>query len=310
MAELDKPEFKFPDEIENETPTTDAEDDKLLIEVEDDTPPQDKGRESFSEADKKELYDDELEDYSEKVRRKLKQMKKLAHDERREKEQALREQQEAIAVAQRILQENNRLKTSLHDREKDVLNSIQRAVDLELAEAKRGYKEAYESGESERLLEAQQRLTEASMKADKVKNYRPAPPEPQYEMPRPQAPAVQPDPIALEWKKNNDWFGEDDEMTSLALGLHERLKKEGVVISSPEYYRRIDETMKKRFPERFESDTEIEEAKPQKISSVVAPATRSTGTKKIRLKTSQLAIAKKLGLTAEQYATEVLKLEA
>ena len=309
MAEMDKPGFTFPDEKENDTS---AEDEKLLLEIEDDTPEEDRGRVSFPEEVKKELYEDELEDYSDKVRKKLVKMRKLAHDERREKEQALREQQEAITVAQRIMQENNRLKSSLHEREKDVLQSIQRAVDLELSEAKRHYKEAYESGETDRMIEAQQQLTEASMKADKVKNYRPAPPEPEYDIPQPrvQQQQVQPDPIAMEWKKNNEWFGDDDEMTSLALGLHERLKKEGVVISSPEYYRRIDETMRKRFPERFESDEEEKESRPAKLSTVVAPATRSTASKEIRLKTTQLAIAKKLGLTPEQYAQEVLKLES
>ena len=309
MAELDKPDFKFPDEVENDT---DKEADEFELEIEDDTPEKDRNRSPLPEDVKKELYEDELEDYSEKVKKKLTKMRKLAHDERREKEQAVREQQEAIAVAQRIIAENNRLKTSLHDREKDVLQSIQRSVDLELSEAKRQYKEAYESGESDRMIEAQERLTEASMKLDKVKNYRPAPPEPQYEIPqqRVQQPQIQPDPIAMEWKKNNDWFGEDDEMTSLALGLHERLKKEGVVISSPEYYRRIDETMRKRYPERFEGDEEERESRPAKPSTVVAPATRSTASKKIRLKTTQLAIAKKLGLTPEQYAHEVLKLES
>jgi hypothetical protein len=141
------------------------------------------------------------------------------------------------------------------------------------------------------------------MKVDKVKNFKPAPVE-TYTPPQPQAPRIQVDPTAQRWQQNNQWFGKDDEMTSLALGLHEKLKKEGVAISSPEYYRRIDETIRKRFPEKFESDND------ETPSAVVAPATRSTGSKKVRLKISELNIAKKLGLTPEQYVREMLKLES
>jgi hypothetical protein len=117
----------------------------------------------------------------------------------------------------------------------------------------------------------------------------------------------------VNWQQRNTWFGDDEEMTSLALGLHEKLKKEGVAVSSPEYYRRIDETMRKRFPEQFETDSneqKNEETRSTRPSTVVAPATRSTSSKKIRLTTSQLSIAKKLGLTNEQYAQAVLKMES
>jgi hypothetical protein len=305
MAELDKPEFKFPDEMEEEH-------EEISIEIRDDTPPEDQGKEPLPDDIKEDLYNDDLEDYSAKVKKKLVQMKKLAHDERREKERALREQQEAVTVAQRILQENNRLKSSLQEREKDVLASIQRAVDLELSEAKRKYKEAYDSGESDRVIEAQEAMTQAAMKADKVKNYRPAPPEPEYEIPQPRTPQVQQDPIAVKWRENNSWFGnpDEEEMTSLALGLHSKLEKEGVVISSPEYYRRIDETMRKRFPEKFESDTSNQRASNPTRSVVVAPATRSTAPKKVTLSPTQIALSKKWGITPEQYAREVLKLEA
>jgi hypothetical protein len=312
MAELDQPDFKFPDEAEAAENSNDAE---ILLEIEDDTPVEDQGKDPLPEQVREELYKDELEDYSTKVKRKLLQMKKLAHDERREKEQAFREQQEAIALAQKVLQENNRLKSNLHERERDVLASIQHAIDLELGEAKRAYREAYESGETDRIIEAQERMTAAAFKAEKVRNYTPTPPEPEYKIPeRPAAQSVPVDQKAASWKEKNAWFGDpnEEEMTSLALGMHEKLKKEGVVISSPEYYRRIDETMRKRFPEKFESDTEFEEreVRSTRTSSVVAPATRSTAPKKVRLSTTQVALAKKLGITPERYAQEVLKLES
>lgn len=293
-------EFKFPDEIE----AAPADEEKLLIEIEDDTPPEDRNKEPIPEEVRQEIYADELEDYSTKVKKKLLQLKKLAHDERREKEAAAREQQEAIAFAQRVLEENRRLKSSLSESEKNVLTTVQQTVDLELANAKRAYREAYESADPDKILAAQEALMEAGMRADKVKNFRPPEPEPEVTY-TPPAPRIQVDQSAKQWQERNTWFGQDDEMTSLALGLHEKLKKEGVAISSPEYYRRIDETMKKRFPEKFESD------KPEAAPSVVvAPATRSTSSKRVRLKASELNIAKKLGISPEQYAKEMLKLEA
>jgi len=325
MAEMEKTEFKFPDEVENEEKQSSAEaksEEKeskidLEIEIEDDRPPKDRDVEPLPKEIKEELYEDELEDYSAKVKKKILQMKKLAHDERREKDEAIREQQAALALAQRVLDENKRLKSLANEHEKSVLASITKAVEMELNEAKRAYKEAYEAGDTDKIIEAQQKLTEVSLKNDKVKNYRPTPlqnDEPELQI-KQQVSQPRPDPSAVAWQSNNKWFGDDEEMTSLALGLHEKLKKEGVAVSSQEYYRRIDETMRKRFPERFETDTEEidkEESAPptRKPSTVVAPATRSTSPKKIRLTNSQLSIAKKLGLSPEQYAQAVLKMES
>jgi uncharacterized protein (UPF0335 family) len=311
--------YKFPDEIQESekevSPEQDEADEKLVIEIEDDTPEQDRNKESLPEKVKQELYEDELEDYSTKVRKKLIQMKKLAHDERREKEAAMREQQEALSFAQKMLEENKRLKSNLNNSEKNVLATVTQAVQMELDAAKKAYREAYDSGDTDRVLEAQDRLTDAKMKADKVRNFRPQPLQEQETVVQtaPQAqPQYRPDPTAQQWQQNNPWFGEDEEMTSLALGLHEKLKREGVAVSSQEYYRRIDQTIRKRFPERFEAEQEPEERseKRTKPSSVVAPATRTTSSKRIKLNTSQQNIAKKLGLTHEQYALEVSKMEA
>jgi len=306
-------EYKFPDEIDD---GNDKEQDEVLdqieLEIEDDTPEQDRNKAPLPKEVKEELYADELEDYSTKVKKKLIQMKKLAHDERREKEAALREQQEAINLAQRVIEENKRLKSTLTDSEKNVLSSVQRAVNLELEAAKRAYREAYDSGDTDKVMEAQEKLTEAALKVDKVKNFRPAPLQTEdFEVqtqPRP-TPRVEVDTKAVAWQKQNSWFGEDKLMTGMALALHEQLKEEGVALSSQEYYRRIDDTMRKRFPEKFESDKH-EETRSTKPSTVVAPASRSTSSKRVRLTTSQMNIAKKLNLTPEQYAQAVLKLEA
>ena len=302
-------EYKFPDELEKEKNQID---DDLELEIEDDTPEQDRNKEPLPEDVKTELYNDELEDYSTKVKKKLIQMKKLAHDERREKEAAVREQHEAINLAQKVIEENKRLKSTLNNSEKNVLSSIQRAVELELEAAKRAYREAYDSGDTDKVMEAQERLTDASLKRDKVKNFRPSPLQTEeYEVqtaPRP-VERVPVDNKAVAWQQQNSWFGEDRLMTGMALALHEQLKEEGIALSSQEYYRRIDETMRKRFPERFEDD-KPEETRGTRLSSVVAPASRSTSSKRVRLNTSQLNIAKKLNLTPEQYAREMLKLEA
>jgi uncharacterized protein (UPF0335 family) len=302
-------EYKFPDELEKEKNQID---DDLELEIEDDTPEQDRNKEPLPEDVKTELYNDELEDYSTKVKKKLIQMKKLAHDERREKEAAVREQHEAINLAQKVIEENKRLKSTLNNSEKNVLSSIQRAVELELDAAKKLYREAYDSGDTDKVMEAQERLTDATLKRDKVKNFRPPPLQTQeYEVqtaPRP-AERIPVDTRAIAWQEENTWFGEDRLMTGMALALHEQLKEEGVTLSSQEYYRRINETMRKRFPEKFEDD-KPEETRGTRLSSVVAPASRSTSSKRVRLNTSQLSIAKKLNLTPEQYAREMLKLEA
>jgi uncharacterized protein (UPF0335 family) len=306
-------EYKFPDEIDDKD---DKEQDEVLeqieLEIEDDTPEQDRNKQPLPKDVKEDLYNDELEDYSTKVKKKLIQMKRLAHDERREKEAALREQQEAINLAQRVIEENKRLKSTLTDSEKNVLSSVQRAVNLELEAAKKAYREAYDSGDTDKVMEAQERLTEASLKVDKVKNFRPAPLQTEdFEVqtqPKP-SPRVEVDSKAVAWQKQNSWFGEDKLMTGMALALHEQLKEEGVALSSQEYYRRIDDTMRKRFPEKFESD-KPEETRSTKPSTVVASASRSTSSKRVRLTQSQMNIAKKLNLTPEQYAHAVLKLEA
>jgi hypothetical protein len=210
------------------------------------------------------------------------------------------------------MEENKRLKNHLNENEKSILQTVTKTVQMEMEQAKREYREAHESGDTEKMLEAQQKLTEVSMKQEKVKNFKPAPL--QVENPvvqtRQEAATPRSDPSAVAWQQENSWFGQDKLMTGMALALHEQLKEEGVVLSSQEYYRRIDNTMRQRFPEKFETDTEPNESPRTRPSTNVAPATRSTSPKKIRLTQSQMAISKKLGLTPEQYAQAVLKMES
>jgi hypothetical protein len=300
-------EFKFPDEEKDE-----KLDDEIIVEVEDDTPEQDKNKASLPEKIKEDLYNDELEDYSTKVKKKLLQMKKLAHDERREKEAAVREQNQAVEFARRLMDENKKLKSNLSSSENNVLASVTRAVQMEMDAAKKAYREAYDSGDTDKVMEAQERLTDATLKIDKVKNFKPNPVQDEeyvVQTPQPVVQKATSDPSAVAWQQDNQWFGEDEEMTSLALGLHEKLRREGVKVSSQEYYSRIDKTIRQRFPEKFES-AEEQNDRPSRISSVVAPATRTTSAKRVKLTPGELSLAKKFKLTPEQYAAEKIKLGA
>jgi hypothetical protein len=256
--------FKFPDEQDDVKVTTedDQTDEQIIVDVEDNTPAEDRNKPPMEEKVKEDLYNDELEDYSTKVKKKLIQMKRLAHEERRDKENALREQQEAINFAQKMMEENKRLKSNLNNSEKNVLATVQKAVAMEMDAAKRAYREAYDSGDTDKVMDAQEKLTQATLKAEKVKNFRPPAlqeEETPVQIESQPAPQFRPDPSAQAWQQENTWFGEDEEMTSLALGLHEKLKREGVQVSSQEYYRKIDATIRKRFPEKFEDEAEQNE---------------------------------------------------
>ena len=311
--------YEFPDEIEISKPGAEMSEGEIEIEVENDTPPEDRNRKPVDPETIQALEDDNLEEYQEKAQKKLKDLKKVWHQERREKEAALREQQEAVRLAQRMLEENKNLKQRLSNGENVYVDAVKQATEQELDSAKAEFKSAYESGDSDRLLAAQERITNAKLKADKVDNYQPQFQKALQEQENPVQLTNQqvnvPDKKALKWQKNNDWFGQDEEMTSLALGLHEKLVRSGVPAGSNEYYENIDKTMRKRFPENFDGEEEVSVEEPEKVqrqkaSTVVAPATRSTSPKKIRMSKTQVLLAKKLGLTPEQYARELTKLEA
>jgi hypothetical protein len=291
---------------------------EIDIEIEDDTPPEDRGREPLPKDVVDELEKDELTDYSTRVKERMAQLKKVWHDERRVKEAAEREKEEAIRFAQQIAHENKRLKSTLSTGEVEYVNAIKAAVSQQLEMAKRDYRTAYDSGETENIIEAQQRMNDAQLRLSQVQNYTPqynnARQEQENEVyiPQSQPQVVKPDQKALKWQKNNDWFGSDEEMTSLALGLHEKLVRSGIDPTSDEYYRRIDSTMQKRFPEYYGDESLNEDTPAQrttKPSSVVAPATRSTAPKKVRITSTAANIAKKLGISPEAYALETLKLE-
>jgi hypothetical protein len=290
---------------------------ELEIEEEDDTPPEDRNKDPLPEKLVKELEEDNLEDYSDRVKQRMAQLKKVYHDERRAKEEASREKEEAIAYAQKVYEQNRKLQTTLSSGEEDYLKTLIGSAEKELTLAKRDYREAYDSGDTDKIVDAQAAMNSAQYKLSQASNLKP-----QYKASQTPENSVQssqqvnrpivpkPDAKAQAWQAKNQWFGQDEEMTSLALGVHERLVRSGISPASEEYYLRIDETMQKRFPENFEgSSLEPEKPSQRKPSNVVAPASRSTAPRKVRLSKTQVAFAKKLKLTPEQYAREMIKLE-
>jgi len=307
-------EYKFPDE---------ADKDSVEIEIVDDTPEQDRGKTPSDPKFVEELDKDELDEYSAAAKQKIAGFKKVYHDERRAKEAADREREEAITVAKRLLEENKTLKSRVNNTESFAISSIKTNAHAALEKAKRDYREAYESGDTDKIIEAQEAITDAKMSianAERAEeNFKSQPvQDEEIVVQTPQRSKQPPRDLKFEkWRERNSWLDTDPEMRALAMGLHEKLVAENGAgyATTDEYYRRIDATMRKRFPENFgdEEETEVEiDSKPParpKPSVVVAPATRSTASKKMKLKPSQIALAKKLGISPEQYGKEVLKLE-
>jgi hypothetical protein len=316
---VERTEYKFPDEVEAEdeqkAEANQEVSDDIEVKVEDDTPEEDRGRKPLSKRTVQEIDNEDLDEYSDKVKKRLSQMKRIYHDERREKERALREREEALRFAQVREQEIQKLKQRLGHSEHAFVKEAEKYANFDLSAAKERLKQAYDAGDSEQIANAQELLTDAKLKLQNLARVRPSLQQAEERVEQTQQvqapePVAQPkaDPKAEAW------------MTALALGLHEKLVRSGVDPNSDEYYRRVDDTMRKRFPEAFE-DAEEEEEKPQtsqekkpartnKPATVVAPATRNTAPRQVRLTPTQVAIAKKLGLSNEQYARELMKLEA
>jgi len=301
-------EFKFPDE--NIVQKDDKDDEEIVIEVADDTPAEDRNRKPMTEAPA-EVTDEELEGYSEKVRGRIQHFTKGYHEERRAKETAMREKDEAIRVAQKAIAENQQLQGNLTRGQTALLEQAKKVVSSEIEDAKRQYRAAHEAGDSDALVVAQEALTAAKIKSDKLDSFKTPPlqarPPVVQSAPEPvrQAPSPQVDPKAQAWREANPWFGADRRKTALALAVHQDLMDEGVNPTSDEYYRRIDGEVKQIFSPKTSDANYSEGKKVNKQSNVVAPATRSTAPRKIVLTQTQVNIAKRLGVPLELYAKQV-----
>lgn len=294
MKDEEKVEFEVEDEnvqeVENET----KEDD---VEVYDDTPEQDRGKEHLGDV---EIPEDEISQYSKNVQHRLKQLSRNVHDERREKERLAREHQEALKYAKAVAEQNRQLQQRLSQGESVLIESHKDRVNARLSQAERDYKEAYEAGDTDKMLDAQKRLASYSAEQREVENYRPvyqnAPLQQQQNSV--QMPQIVPDEKTRRWVAQNEWFEKDREMRSFALGVHDDLVARGITPSSEEYFERIEKRVREVFPKYFGA---------KKPANVVAPASRSTGSSKIRLSKSEVAIAKRLGVPLQEYAKYVMK---
>ena len=315
--------YEFPDEKEAKA----AAKDKFEVEIEDDTPPEDRGRKPMKEP-VEDPTDDELSSYDEKVQARIKKFTRGYHDERRAKEEALREREAAESYAKQVYEENKRLQQQLSHGSKVFIEQSQTSAEVELVNAKKAYKEAYEAGDVDALAEAQATIAKATLKLDKASGMKPIEVDDrEFEAPtKQQAPRVT--PRTQKWVDSNcDWWGKDEEMTMAAMGIDKRLQREygADYVGTEEYFKTIDKTMRKRFPEHFNSDQSYEEddsstrksepdedytpRRATKITSPVAPATRSTPPNRIKLKASEAAIARRLGVPLEEYAKQVAQLK-
>jgi len=309
------PAFKFPDELDDNDKDVEVtvSGDDVEVEIVDDTPEKDRGRKPL-DREVEDPTDEEIESYSEGVKKRIKELTHARHDERRAKESLLREKQELERLAQHMVSENTKLKEYVKSGTEQYAASIKQVADSELENAKRQYKAAYESGDADALVAAQEAMTDAKMRTEAAKNFR-APPLQDAEttvQTQPQVSRPEIDEKTVRWQAKNQWFGSAgyEEHTSFALGLHQKLVNSGLDPRSDEYFERIDARMKSTFPEVFGSEDKPRSGDGSKRpSSVVAPATRSTGARKIQLTPTQVALAKRYGLTPQQYANEVAKLE-
>ena len=311
---IDKEAYKFPDEQENEV-KVEASNTDVEIEVVDDTPEKDRGRKPLDK-EVADPTDEEIESYSDKVQTRIKELTHARHDERRQKEAVAREKAELERLAQQLIDENNRLKKSYNEGQEVLVNSARKEAEGDLETARRKLKEAQEAFDTDAIIAAQEELAAAKYRAEEAKRFKPQALQPsEFAVQTQQQPQtqVQPDEKTLRWQAKNQWFGQPgfEEYTSYALGLHQKLVNGGIDPRSDDYFDQIDGRMKSKFPEIFSGN----EDKPKtgevqrKPTTVVAPAARTTSAGKIRLTQTQVALAKKLGLTPQQYAVQVAKLE-
>jgi hypothetical protein len=326
LPKFDDETYEFPDEKEAKAKSKaeDKKDDDFQLEIEDDTPPEDRGRRPAPPPE--DPTEDELASYDEKVQSRIKKFTRGYHDERRAKEQAQREREAAETFAKQVFEENKRLQQQLSSGSKVFIEQSQSSAQLELDSAEKRYRDAYEAGNADELVAAQKDIAKATLKIDKASGLRPIEVEErEFQTAQPEQPKMP--PRTKKWVDNNsDWFGSDDEMTMAAMGIDRKLQKEygADYIGTEDYFRTVDRTMRKRFPEYFENAQSHEEDDPPpkqrapepdeddnpprratRSASPVAPATRSTPPNRVKLKQSQVLLARKLGITPEQYAKQV-----
>lgn len=301
--------------LENEDDIVEGVEEEFEIVIEDDTPEEDRDREPMPEEIVDNLEKDELEEYSVE---KSKQLKKVWHDERRAKEEAQRERDAATNYARQQIEENKKLRADLNKGEASLMENSKSSAENELALAKKVFKDAYDAGDVDAVADAQESMMAAKLRLQTAETYQPQYAEAEENNEQPQQQPQQEQQVdykALAWQdKNKSWWGNNRKMTSFAFGMHEELVSQGIDpnADSDEYYSSIDKEMRLRFPEEFDEGSTEADTSPRtaaKAKTVVSSAKRTTKSKRVVLKDSEVRLAHRLGLTPEDYVREKLKLE-
>lgn len=300
--------------------------DGLEIEVEDDTPEGDRGRKAPEKIVKSGIPDDEeIGQYTKGVQDRMKQMKWEYHEERRAKEQWSREHAAAIEFAKKLHTENEKLRKTLETGHKTMLESNKSALENEISALKQNLQNAMETGNSQQAAELQVKLAQASARAETVSQTAPIKFEEQpvanqqQQQVQQQRQQVQLSDAMQSWMTQNPWFNRNKRMTAFAFGVHDELLEKGIPPESPRYFQEIDKATREAFPNFFEAPEENENRntngqRSQVQSRTVQRVNRQTNgpvakNGKVTLTQSQVAVAKRLGITPEQYAREVIRLE-
>ena len=312
-----------------ESTKSEAETDEIAIEVVDDRPEADQRPPSKAkEDDDGAASDEEIAALGQRAQKRIKKLKWEYHEERRAKEANERLANEAVNYTQSLQTENQRLLKLVQDSQSALTEQSKHRADASLAIAQENFKRAHESGDADQIAAAQQDLTNAQLsqayapavsqkiidnwKQQVMAEDRHASAQQQQQAPQP----IQPDAKAMEWQERNPWFGTDKEMTSFAYGVHEKLvADEGIDPESEEYYELIDSRMKEVFPTQFGNSNQrtntsmVVETAPPRKKSVVASASRNSGAspRTVTLTETQVRLAKRLGLTPQQYAAQLMK---
>ena len=280
----------------------------ILEDQSEDAPADDTSEEQVAEAaDRVESGEDDLNDYSKNVQKRIKNLTQKYRE-------AERQGQEATTFAQQVFQENQQLKERMEKLDSGYLNEYGARIESQIGTARKAYKDAYDAGDTDAMIEAQEALARvttekdrydmAKRRADQQREARFAP-EQWQQAPQPQPQAPQPDPKAQDWAERNEWFGQDEVMTYAAFGIHRKLvEEEGFDPAGEEYYKEIDRRMRTEFPQKFAAKKSSTKSQ---VASAGSSASRTTkqGRRSVKLSPSQIAIAKRLNVPLEEYAKYV-----
>ena len=272
-----------------------------------------------------ETLDKEISDYSERAGKRINQIKYEYHEERRAKESALKEKEEAIKQLKTLMHDNQRLQQIVAEGGKVVNEQAKNNAQFAKLSAQAKYKRAYDEGDAEAMAQAQAELTKATLAEQQAPNYATAMQQQIVaNMPEQQVQQPTPDPDMQAWAQKNPWFMSQDpahkEMTSFAMFLDQKLQASGVdpATQAQKYYAEIDAGMRSQYPNFFgvtqasvETTPELPIEEKRQPANVVAPASRNSGSNKnprnVRLTQTQVKLARQLGISPEQYARQLLK---